>query len=75
MKAIKVMTEFSVDLKFDGLSQIPDKIIQESFQSEIHAALKNTNTYWDNFNQNIQRSKVLMAQVERNVAGKGVSRQ
>ena len=68
------MTEFSADLKFDGLSQIPDKIIQESFQSEIHAALKNTNTYWDNFNPNIQRSKVLMAQIERNVAGKGVSR-
>lgn len=74
MKTAKFLTQFSSEFKFEGISQIPDKLIQESFQSEIIAALKNTNTYWDNFNQNIQRSNVIKAQIERNVARKRVSR-
>ena len=74
MNATKILVDYSSEFKFDDLSTIPDKLVQESFQSEFNAALKNTNTYWDNFKQNIQRSNVLKALVERNVARKRVSR-
>lgn len=65
MKCTKVLSQFSSAFKFDNISNIPPTLIEESFQSEYSSALQNSNTYWDNFDQNIRRSNVLKAQIEK----------
>lgn len=65
MKDIKLLMSSYKFLKFDNISSIPNKLIEEAIQSEINSSLKNNNTYWDNFGDNIQRANILKAQIEK----------
>ena len=71
MKYGKFLHEHSNILRMSTFRVIPLCLIQETMDSEYIAASMNSNTYWDNFEPKISRSKVLKAQIDKNARVSG----
>lgn len=70
MKPEKILLQYAKHLKFSNqFSNIPINLFEETYQSEIIAAEKNSNLYWDHFEVNLRRSNVLKARVEKQCRG------